>query len=319
MRIKQLLIAVCVGMMLAACSSKDDFTAESTKHPLKITAGIKGLQTRASGDDAQLQNSDFLNGAKISVYPDGVHCSMIEGLPENGYVTYTNTPVGWTTDAELYVLGSNDQLEAFAVYPATDASENQMTWNTTSFTVQQDQTTDENYRKSDFMYAFTTNVNPTDPIPLEFNHCMSKITIIVDPSEAYDVDYFKSHLSGVEMEDITREATISSSNHKLIAAGTGSTSYISVCTSGEAEALCSTGVSCIIPPQNVSAGKRIIAVSVDIDSWYYYTVPTGGIEFKGGYEYIYNLTLKKEGFYLSEITISPWQKESNDPITGDAK
>lgn len=320
MRINQLLIAVGVGTMLAACSSKDDFSAESTKHPLKITAGIKGLQTRASGGDAQLQNSDFLDGAKISVYPDGVHCTMIEGLPENHYVTYTKTPVGWTTDADLYVLGSGDQLEAFAVYPATDASGNQMTWETTSFTVQREQDTDDNYRKSDFMYAHTTNVNPTDPIPLEFNHCMSKITIIVtDPSEAYDVDYFKSHLSSVYMENIKREATISQSYPKLIATGTGSDASVYVCGSEGAEAVCSTGVSCIIPPQTVSAGKNIIQVFVDVDHCYNYTVPTGGIEFKGGYEYIYNLTLKKEGFYLSEITISPWQKESNDPISGDAK
>lgn len=320
MQIKQFLIAVCIGTMFAACSSRDDYSIESTKHPLQITVGIKGMQTRSSGDDSQLQNTDFLDGEAISVFPDGVHCTMIEGLPENGYVTYTKTPVGWTTDADLYVLGSGDQLEARAVYPAKDASGNQMTWDATSFAVQQDQSTDANYRKSDLMYAFTTNVDPANPIPLEFNHCMSKITVIVeDPSEAYDLADFKTGFSNLYLYGIMRNATISATGAELKATGTGSTGYVYVCESDAVEALCTSGVSCIIPPQTVSGGTKMIGVYVDVDNGYKYTVPSGGVEFKGGYEYIYKLTLKKEGFSLSEITIKSWQSGTENPVEGEAR
>lgn len=320
MQIKQFLIAVCIGTMFAACSSRDDYSIESTKHPLQITVGIKGMQTRSSGNESQLQNTDFLDGEAISVFPDGVHCTMIEGLPENGYVTYTKTPVGWTTDADLYVLGSGDQLEARAVYPAKDASGNQMTWETTSFAVQSNQSTDANYRKSDLMYAFTTNVDPANPIPLEFYHCMSKITVIVeDPSEVYNLADFKVNLSNVEMGNIKTNATISYSNGVKTATGTGSTGWLTVCDTGAADALCSTGVSCIIPPQTVDGGTQIIGVRVDVDNVYWYSVPSGGVEFKGGYEYIYKLTLKKAGFSLSEITIKSWQSGTENPVEGEAR
>lgn len=320
MQIKQFLIAVCIGTMFAACSSRDDYSIESTKHPLQITAGIKGMQTRSSGYESQLQNTDFLDGAAISVFPTGVHCDMIEGLPENGYVTYSKNPVGWTTDADLYVLGSGDQLQAWAVYPAKDASGNQMTWETSSFAVQKDQSTDENYRKSDLMYAFTTNVDPANPIPLEFNHCMSKITVIVeDPSEAYDLADFKTRFTGLYFYNIKTNATISSSGEVLTATGTGSVTSVTMCDAAAVESLCTTGVSCIIPPQTVNGGTDMIGVYVDVDNGYLYSVPSGGVEFKGGFEYIYKLTLKKSGFSLSDITIKSWQPGTENPVEGEAR
>ena len=85
------------------------------------------------------------------------------------------------------------------------------------------------------------------------------------------------------------------------------------------DAICGSGVSCIIPPQTIAAGTEFIGIYVDTDNCFSYIVPASGLEFKGGYEYTFRLTLKKAAFSLSNITISPWLKESNDPISGDAK
>ena len=201
MRIKQFLIAVCVGTMFAACSSKDDFSAESTKHPLKITAGIKGMLTRSYSESTaeDLQNDGFFEGAEISVCPHGEHTDEViggDGFVPGSYITYTKGATGWTTSTNLYVLGSAQNIGAYGVHPAKDASGNQLTWETTSFRVQENQTTDDKYRKSDLMFAVGDDVLPTEAVELDFYHVMSKINIIVeDYSEVYTQDEFETGTS----------------------------------------------------------------------------------------------------------------------------
>ena len=67
MRIKQFLIAVCVGMMLAACSSTEDYKG-SDDNVIRLKAKINSMKTKAGASSSDLQNDMFYNGEEINVY-----------------------------------------------------------------------------------------------------------------------------------------------------------------------------------------------------------------------------------------------------------
>lgn len=153
MRIKQLLIAVCIGTMFAACSSKEDYTTETDRVPVRINASIQGMQTRSS-DASQIQNTSFVEGAEINVH--GEHPMSNEpclGLPANGYAVFEKAEGLWQTTYPFFTFGSNQGVDIVAFHPSKNNG-SLITFDTTTFTVQGDQTSDDYYRQSDLMVAF---------------------------------------------------------------------------------------------------------------------------------------------------------------------
>ena len=318
MKIKSILIVASIGMMFAACSSREDYNVDSEKQLVHINASIKGIQTRSSGDAAQLQNEDFLNGAKITVYlEDKATTANLPGVPEDpGYLVYTKGETGWTTTV-ANVYWNSAGIDAIGIYPTKDVDNSTIDKNASIFRVNEVQVDDSDYRMSDLMYAFNTNTTKGAPINLQFKHCLSKITVKLDPTSLYTVEQMKANMDYIEMHNIVLQAALSFSSSNLTASGTGdpSTSYPNDVTFGsknEAEALCSTGISCIIPPQTVAEGKQLFCVGYNVDWAYVYTVPSGGLTFEGGKEYIFNLKLSNTNVTLSEPTVKSWTVVNRD-------
>ena len=307
MRINQFLIAVCVGTMLAACSSKEDYTTETERVPVRINASIKGMQTRSSGDASQLQNDNFLDGAKINVYlTDYIEGTNLPGVPADpGYLVYTKGTSEWTTTVSD-VFWNSAALEAEGLYPIKDVDDNTIDKSATTFRVSDDQSDDAAYRMSDLMHAYKFVSSKGSPIDLEFKHCLSKITVILDPTEYYTVDQLKNNMDYLAIIGVSLSADLTFSGINLTA--TGSDSYINDVTIGgknQAEALCSTGISCIIPPQTVAGGKQLFQLSYNVD-WMYYYVTTSGLTFEAGKEYVFHLKLGKENATLAAPTVKGW-------------
>ena len=128
MRIKQFLIAVGVGTMLAACSSKEDYTNETERVPIRINASIKGINTRSTDPD-QLQNTSFVDGSEINVYMKDYANNNAPGIPESGYAVYKKNGSSWTSDNDIYFLGSSSAYDVFAIYPSKDKDDNYITSN----------------------------------------------------------------------------------------------------------------------------------------------------------------------------------------------
>lgn len=336
MKIKQLLIVAAIGTMVAACSSKDDYSVnEPEKIPIRITTGINEMITRSSGDPSTIHSTDFFENDEICVSIDYMQSGLVQGYP--GYLdpvdkyaifTKKGTDV-WDCEYDLYAPGTGNNLAAVGFYPAKDKDGNKMTVETSTFEVQEEQQTDANYKKSDLMVAHITDVYPANPVPLKFNHKLTKITIkIADCSEICTQEQFLTYQNGVDIINITRTAALSSTNYfyspsfTYTAKGTGTQNQtVCVCTYNEDDALFTNGVSCIIPPQKVTAGTNLIRICYDIDYFLHYEVPAGGIDFKAGYEYVFNLTLKKTDVTVSTIDINPWnggEGDSNYEYNGDA-
>ena len=310
MRIKQFLIAVCVGTMLAACSSKEDYTTETERVPIRINASIKGIKTRSEGQE-QLQNTSFVDEAEINVYVVDEGDNSAPGIPESGYAVYKKNGSSWTSDATVYTFGSDMGMDVFAIYPSKDKDGNYITKNSTTFEVEQEQKLDENYRKSDLMYATYSTSQPN--IDLEFEHCLSKITVILSPSSEFTQEKLESKVGSIVL-GAKRGATINANWGIQVTGTTSIPSGNLVTFNGSNDALCSTGVSCIIPPQEIAGNKTFIQIQYDDDSWFTFKSPSAGFNFKGGNEYIFTLTLEQTGVTLSDPTIQGWTTNNHPGV-----
>ena len=317
MRIKQLLIAVCVGTMLSACSSREDYNFGGDRLPVKINASIKGMKTRST-DETQIQNTAFVDGAMINVYaehPQGGSDAPAPGLPESGWAVFTLHDTSWGTTTPFTDLGDR-KLDVIALYPSRDASDNLITMSTTTFQVQHDQTLDDDYRKSDLMLASGGFSDTTNPINLEFEHFFSKITVILLESEDYSISDLKTNITDVKVSaDLKATVNIGWSGIEVTETSYSAPGEISLNASNEK--LCSTGVSCIIPPQNVT-GDFITIYDKNKKS-FTYNAPAEGFTFAPKHEYIFKLKLHKTDVELDQVTIDGWTSDPDDQKTGDAE
>lgn len=306
-----------VGLTMTACSSKDDFSQDTSPKPIVITANISDMQTRSSADAATLQNTDFANGAKINVYLLGNEISGNHpGVPDDpGYLVYTKGESGWTTDTpQLY--WTNDAIEAYAIYPERhdDLEDNDhiLTLDATWFNVQQWQNNDINYRMSDLMFARGYFYDQHSPINLTFKHLLSKITVKVEANGVIADSELENQLYQIQLNNITRSVQIRSNYSSVSASGTPN-QWVRIVDDYEYKK--QYGASGIIPPQQLTAGTQFIQISINDQIYYRYTVPEDGLNFEGGKEYIFTLKLQKSGLQLGNLTVTDWQPEQKQ---GDA-
>ena len=295
-----------VGLTMTACSSKDDFSQDTSPKPIVITANISGMQTRSSADAATLQNTDFANGAKINLYLLGNEISgNYPGVPANpGYLVYTKGESGWTTDTpQLYWTG--DGIEAYAIYPERhdDLEDNDhiLTLDASWFNVQQWQNNDIYYRMSDLMFANGLYNDKHSPINLTFKHLLSKITVKVEANGVIADSELENQIYSIDLSNITRSVQIGTNFSSVSASGTQN-QWVKIVDDWEYKN--QYGASGIIPPQQLTAGTRFIDICLNDQVDYWYTVPEDGLNFEGGKEYLFTLKLQKSGLQLGNLTVT---------------
>ena len=91
MKLKQFLIAVCIGTMFAACSSEESSQLSVPDNSIRLKATISPSATRATGTDDELQNSGYFyddDDVKVNAYitEAGTENDYVSGQNENGYL-----------------------------------------------------------------------------------------------------------------------------------------------------------------------------------------------------------------------------------------
>ncbi len=296
---------------MVACSSKDDTATNfETNKTIEIATSINSLKTRAIDGD-NLQDSHFNDGAQINVYltKNGT-TDKIDNLT-NDYVTYTfsRSNFKWTPNVEgLKYPSDGTGVDAFGIYPAT------VTKATDTFEVEYDQYEgNANYLKSDLMYAYTENTTAIEnPITLEFNHCLTKVTLKILPSAGMTKEEITSNIADVCIENVKIQADLSFSNNKITATAKGEANTSIVIAN--ANNFTTEGVSGIIIPQTIPSGTKLFYIDTDSQSYYFTTEES--ITFEAGKEYIFTITLGDSGMTIYSYWINDWTPVQK---TGTAK
>ena len=173
---KKYLLFAAAALTLAACSN-DDENLNGGPVELRLSSSLE-VQTRAGND---IQGAQFDADEDIDVF---IHEDVAAGETATSQydqpLLYTTMDANgnMSTNNQQYFPSSGKGVNIYAYYPSKAVS-SIAEGATEDFTIQSDQSTDENYKLSDLMWGAANNpVERTrDAVPLTFSHLLTKVTV----------------------------------------------------------------------------------------------------------------------------------------------
>lgn len=257
----------CMVEVIDTSPKKEDIGLTAGPVPISLTTAVEvqqegnddGSKTGTRTTSTALQSTQFAQGEQIYVYfPTHVTVGTTTSASST---TYTTTDAnGATAPATQPYMNSNIQeADIHAYYPSSHRQ------STESFSVLADQTSDDNYKASDLMYA-TTSVTKTAAATvtgsLTFSHRMAKIIVTATADTGKGV----SAVTKVRIIGGYRTATIATPLSCAMKTDDGFSNQLSTSSAitlydnatGEASVSCAG----LIPPQTIAAGTAFLEVTV---------------------------------------------------------
>lgn len=304
MRIKQFLIAVCIGTMFAACSSKDDYgmTNDDTIK-LRATVAAPTIGTRVGANDPGIITTGLPVGEKINVhfYKTTENVDLFTGTTEYTNRFYTiGSNNSLTADDITEPSWGNNTLDILATYPSKylDLGPGQ---ESTEWLVLDDQKTIEKHKESDLMIAqLHGKTKSYGPITLPFKHVLTKIIVKLESGE-----------SGLDVTTAKNIRLYCDDNYEIVSDAHNNLSintYLNDPTTIDLGDYNSNGVTGIIPPQT-------LPFEAQYHDDYFITFEIGGVKYnfdpaaitlKGGYQYTFTLTIDNNTVKAKNFTVEPW-------------
>lgn len=254
-------------LALAACT-QNDWTDSSGlpegKYPLVIEAGgLESVASRATVDgnwegvtDVALQV-----GAEVKIYT----VSATGANKENAMLS-SAAPFYWASRADITVT-------AWWPYNAADLSMPEVK-------VKADQSSLENFKSSDYIYAHSDAVEFEHPT-LEFTHHTARLTVTLTPGDGIN-----------RVEEATLKFT------GLDTEGGNPASITPYHTAG------TVVYEALVAPQTIAQGTAFITVTLNGTTYSY--VPDAAIELGAGSRYNYTVKVNAKGLELEEVSGGAW-------------
>ena len=255
----------CMVEVIDTSPKKEDIGLTAGPVPISLMTTVTDQQQEGEGTQAgtrttstALQSTQFAQEEQIYVYfPTNV---TVGTTTSASYTTYTTDGSGHTTPATQPYMNSNIQTAYIhAYYPSSHRQ------NTESFSVLADQTSDDNYKASDLMYA-TTSVTKTAAATvtgsLTFSHRMAKIIVTATADTGKGV----SAVTKVRIIGGYRTATISTPLSCAMKTDDGFSNQLSTSSAitlyDNSTGAASVSCAGLIPPQTIAAGTAFLEVTV---------------------------------------------------------
>ena len=300
---KNLFLIAVATVVVAACSSDLDEASVVESCPVRLcTDGLTGM-TRA-GQSVQL--TQFANGQQVGIFLAEDNGNSVSPAPVTSGtnvttygqpLTYVANGSGGLNNTQYWPQDGNG-LHIYGVYPLAAAT-TAGAYNATgkSFTVQADQTADDNYMASDLMTGLPTAGNPrprtTANVPMTFTHLLTKVDVNLTAGSGF---------TDAQMADAvvsilgTKPTTTFNVQDDIVGAASGDATTITAGT-GAAN-------SAIIVPQTIVAGASFIKVTVGGGDYIYKM--GADTDFDSKKCYTFNITVNKTGLVLTVTTITDW-------------
>ncbi len=319
------LATIAAAVFSFSSCSQDELSTAKAETPdqgqeIRLTTGVSTTR----GTNQSLQETAVAEGIKVgvSVTNNGDTSGFLDDKSKNNPYTVSGTNLVAGTGNEIcYPTSGNVDIYAYAPYQSgwtvTDVNANQ------NFTVQSDQTTDDNFLASDLIWAtpITNQASSESAVNLAFVHKLSKININITNNRD------GLSLKGANIYILNTKPTIPI-NLKTGTLGTedGDVTAIHAATLATAEEPTSATASAIIVPQTLAANANFVKIVTDasynnsVSTTLYAKLGADGKEFKTNIKYDYTVTIKAASVELSlgGITIGAWGTDSGSIIAEDA-
>ena len=293
MKTTKCLFLAAAALTLTACSN-DDENLNGGPVAAQVTAGIGGVQTRASG--TVWENGDAI-GISTTSQSQTSYVNMKYTTSGDGNFTHAAELGG--EDSGMFFQDA-DEIVTFRAYYPFHGSEY-----TDAGTIS-DVTTDDQTKQSTFDFLFATGATASKSQPTvcfnntvkentSFTHRMSRLVLNFIAGPDVDLaDLSKYTLSGLSMTGSFDTATGE-------AKATGTASDLTMDATGI------TSSSLILFPQAVTeATLKVVLGGQNYTATLTFSKANAVQGLESGYSYKYNVTIYKEELNITEANIEPW-------------
>lgn len=292
---KKLLTLVATASLMFSCT-QEETVPEFDKIPINISMGI---QSRAN-------DATYENGDEVGIYVVNHNGSTGGVLNNQDYqvnnMRFTFNEGYWTPDESIFWKDKNTATDFYAYYPYSES----VNISAHPFSVITDQSTEENFWSSDFLWGKTSNVLPTPlAVPIKTNHLLSRILVDIKAGNGFTDETWASATKSIKICGMQTSGTIDLLTG--IATATGDKSEIIPLNTTE------NNYQAMVIPQLVEDGAILIVVTVDGIDYVY----RKGYEFKANTQHKFTITINKTDGSV-DIAIGEWdidETENNDEAT----
>lgn len=301
-----LLVGSCILVLLYACSAGEEEQPKQPETPsvkrIPITLNCMASNTNVNaieGVHTRVTDWGYENQDKIGLYVVNYNGTTPGTLQNSGNhvdnmrFTYDGT---WTPDKEIYWKDESTKADFYCYFPYSTLSD----ISAHSFSVKEDQSTEQAYTASEFLYGKTAGVSPTEEaVSITTKHIFSCAVINVKAGNGFTDEILAQSTIGVKMNGIKTEAIINLTNG--IATATGTAKTILPLENGN-----NRSYKALIVPQTAS-GNNFITVNIDGRDFNLNKEFT----FVGGKRHTFSVTVSKTSNGIN-VGIGAWEDDDID-------
>ena len=284
---KKLLALVATASLMFSCS-QDEVTPSFEKLPINISMGV---QTRAN-------DTTYENGDKVGIYVVNYDGSTAGTLAASGNqvdnMRFTFNNGSWTPDETIYWKDGSTPADFYAYYPYNSSVASVTEY---PFSVQLDQSSEENYWASDFLWGKVARVTPTpSAVSIRTKHSMSRIVVSIKPN-GFAANDWDTATKSIKICGTKTQSTIDLSTGVATAIGDAG-----VITPLFIEQTNSTNTyMAMVVPQTIDDSSNFIVVTVDGKDYVY----RKDYQFRANTQHNFSITVNKAAGSV-DIAITEW-------------
>jgi len=282
---KRLALPIMALVVLVSCKKNEE--PAPTPEPDAVPIQIATTVTRAT--DSAFETGDNV-GLFVVNQPNGIQASG--NHVDNCKFTFDGTK--WNAGKEIYWLDATTKADFYCYYPYTSPVSSITEF---PFKVSQDQSTENGYKTSDFMWGKVDGIAPTpDPVVITVNHSMSCLVVNLKAGTGWKEDDIKG--AEVTLSGLKTSSLINLADGTVTADGDAMEMKPMQVGAGIFKAL--------VVPQKVS-GSELVKIKVGTNS---YSMKTS-IDLKSGRQHTCSVVVNRTGEGIN-IGIGPWETDDID-------
>lgn len=265
------LFVVVAAIAMCACNKAQDIDVYVPD------AGEIQLSMLHPGQLSRLSDTGFDNTDQIGVYVTTSDAALQLAGNEVNNEIFVYNGTSWTSKRKVY--WNTGLHNVYAYYPYSSEVNDVVDY---SFKVQTDQSTEQNYAASDFLWATAQGVEASqNPVQMQFEHKMSKVVVKLLKGDLFEGDIPQD--AQVYILSTVPQAVVDLSTGDVTKDDFASMETIQCKKVADGE------YAAIVVPQNLTSRRPLVEVIVGNISY----LMDGKISLRQGYMHTLNITLNK--------------------------
>ena len=264
---------------------------------VNITSNLEQMPINISvGQQTRANDSTYEDGDEVGLYVvNHDETSTGELLSEGNHADnakYTYNGGIWNPLENLFWKDQSTDADFYAYYPYSESADIAAQ----PFSVKTDQSQEDDFWASDFLWGKATNIAPTpNAVTIKTNHSLSRIVVEIKPGKGFSSESWAEAEKYVKICSVQTAATINLATGVATALGDKGNIIPLTIDSG------STYMAMIVP-QEVADNSKLVVVTVDGIDYVY----RKGYTFKANTQHEFSVTVNKTEGSVN-IIIGEWE------------